>query len=291
MNNDKLNAPGMNLLKLQRYQHSHEDTQTRLGMRSWESAKLCGSLYDHGTPIDEYLKNYAAQYDSVEYHDSFLDLPSESRMRALRAEVEDVNPNFQFLPVIPRRVSHEFALGENKFDLDDFILAIKELGPHLGPCILRLPETFSPMQMKQLDKFYEVWPKDKKVAIQFTHLDWFKNPMFMTLVAKDIEGTNISIVIEDRLEAPMDASKLLSSSHLIVRFFGRLSEQDESRVAMWVYRLGEYKGYGVKHSYFTLYEHEEVCLNMLKKMAKSIGGNVRVPQSFDVNSKQMGFGF
>jgi uncharacterized protein YecE (DUF72 family) len=147
------------------------------------------------------------------------------------------------------------------------------------------------MQMKQLDKFYEVWPKDKQVAIQFIHLDWFKNSMFMTLVAKDIEGTNISIVIEDRLEAPMEASKLLSSSHLIVRFFGRLSEQDETRLAMWVYRLGEYKGYGVKHSYFTLYEHEEVCLNMLKKMAKSIGGNVRVPESFDVNSKQMGFGF
>lgn len=291
MNSDKLNAPGMNLLKLQRYQQHHEDTHIRLGMRSWESAKLCGSLYDHGTPIEEFLKNYAAQYDSVEYHDSFLDLPSERKMRTLRAEVEAVNPHFQFLPVIPRRISHEFSLGENLFDLKDFIAAIDELGPHLGPCILRLPETFSPMLMKQLDKFYAVWPKDKKVAIQFTHLEWFRNPMFMTLVAKDIEGTNISILIEDRLEAPMDASKLLGSTHLVVRFFGRLSDQDEARLAMWVYRLGEYKGYGVKHSYFTLYEHEEVCLNMLKKMAKSIGGNVRVPTGFEANSKQMGFSF
>lgn len=291
MNHEKLNAPGMNLLKLQRYQHNFDDSLIRLGMRSWESAKLCGTLYDHGTPIEEYLKNFAAQYDSVEYHDSFQDVPSPRKMRELRMQIENVNKNFQFCPIIPRRISHEFSLGENHFDLKEFIEAIDELGPHLGPCILRLPETFSPLQMKQLDKFYKVWPKEKKVAIQFTHLDWLKNPMFLTLVAKDIEGTNVSILIEDRLEAPMDASKLLTSSHIIVRFFGRLSEQDEARLAMWVYRLGEYRGYGVKHSFFFLYEHEEVCLNMLKKMANGIGGNVHVPQSYESNSKQMGFKF
>lgn len=291
MNNDKLIAPGMNLLKLQRYQTSGDENLVRLGMRSWESAKLCGSLYDHGTPIDEYLKSYAAQYDSVEYHDSFLDIPSENKMRALRAEVENVNANFQFCPVIPRRISHEFALGENLFDLKEFLEAVEQLGPHLGPCILRLPETFSPLQMKHLDKFYKVWPKDKKLALQFTHTEWLKNPMFLTLVAKDIEGTQVSILIEDRVDWPMDASSLLSSDHIIVRFFGRLNEQDESRLAMWVYRLGEYRAYGVKKSYFFLYEQEEVCLSLLKKVASSMGGNVRVPQSFDVNSKQMGFSF
>lgn len=291
MMNDKLAAPGMNLLKLQRYQHNFEDSLVRLGMCSWESAKLCGSLYDHGTPIDEYLKNYAAQYDSVEYHDSFLDVPSENRMRALRAEVENVNKNFQFCPVVPRRISHEFQLGENLFDLKEFLEAVEQLGPHLGPCILRLPETFSPLQMKHLDKFYQVWPADKKLVIHFTHADWFRNPMFLTLVAKDIEGTQVSILIEDRPDIQMDASSLISSEHLVVRFFGRLNEQDESRLAMWVYRLGEYKAYGVKKSYFFLYEQEEVCLSLLKKMASSLGGTVRIPQSFDVNSKQMGFSF
>jgi uncharacterized protein YecE (DUF72 family) len=115
-------------------------------MRSWEIAKLCGSLYDHGPPINEYLKNYAAQYDSVEYHDSFLDIPSRNTMRALRAEVEKVNHHFQFCPVIPRRISHEFNLGEKLFDLKEFLDAIHELGPHLGPCILGLPETLSPLQ-------------------------------------------------------------------------------------------------------------------------------------------------
>lgn len=291
MNNDKLEAPGMNLLKLQRYQHNFEDSLIRLGMRSWESAKLCGSLYDHGTPIDEYLKNYAAQYDSVEYHDSFLDIPSARKMKELRAQVENVNKHFKFCPVIPRRVSHEFQLGENLFDLKEFLEAVDELGPHLGPCVLRLPETFSPLQMKHLDKFYKIWNKDRALAIQFTHADWFRNPMFLTLVAKDLEGTNISILIEDRLDAPLNANSLLSSDHLIVRFFGRLAEQDESRLAMWVYRLGEYRAYGIKQSFFFLYEHEEVCLGLLKKMASSMGGNVRVPQNFDVNSKQMGFLF
>lgn len=293
MNNDKLlTAPGMNLLKLQRYQTHSQETLVRLGTQTWESAMFKGSLYDHDTPIDEFLNVYASQYDTVEYHASFFDAPSEREMSELRLQVEDVNKNFKFLPVIPRRISHEFPFGENLFDQKEFIEAIKKLGPHLGPCILRLPEVISPLQMRTLDKFYKHWPSDLAVAIQFTHADWYKKESFLNLVAKDLQGTNMSILIEDRIEAPVRFEKLLSSDHLVVRFFGRPGmNQDEERLAMWVYKLGEYRGFGVKNSHFVLYEQEEMCLGILRKMANSFGGNVRVPSSFDVNSKQMGFKF
>lgn len=292
MNNEKLTAPNMNLLKLQRYQSSNHDSLVRLGMQTWESAKFKGTLYDFDTPIDEFLNVYASQYDSVEFHESFFDLPSERKMEALRLKVENVNKNFKFCPVIPRRISHEFPLGENVFETKEFIESINQLGDHLGPCILRLPETLSPMQMRSLDKFFKVWPSDKRVAIQFTNLEWIKKPSFLNLVAKEIQGTLFSILIEDRIEHEIDFGKLVASDHLIVRFFGRPSmNQDEQRLAMWVYRLGEYKGYGVKNPYFFLYEQEEMCLSILRKMANSMGGNIRVPSSFDQNSKQMGFSF
>ena len=292
MNHEKLNAPNWNLLKLQRYQQDDHEARVRLGMPSWESMKLKGTLYDHDTPANEFLKMYAAQFDAVEYHDSFHDVPSERKMKELSHEVSLINKNFRFCPVIPRRISHEFKLGENHFDLKEFLESVAHLEHHLGPCILRLPETFSPMQMRLLDNFYKVWPSDKELAIHFTHADWYRKFEFMNLVAKDIQGSRISILIDDRIEQPVDSGRLIGSDHLIVRFHGRPGlNQDDQRLAMWIYKLGEYKGYSVKNPYFFLYEQEEMCLSILKKMSNSMGGNVRVPESFDMNSKQMGFKF
>lgn len=292
MNKEKLEAKNWNLLKLQRYQQNNHDALVRLGMPTWESAKLRGTLYDFDTPIDEFLKSYAAQYDAVEYHESFVEVPSERKMEALRREVETVNKNFRFCPVIPRRVSHEFELGENKFDLEEFFQSVGHLGPHLGPCILRLPETFSPQSLKPLFRFLKLWPTETNLAIQVTHAEWFRKGEYLKSLHKDINGGPFSILIEDRIELPINAEKLLSSNHLIVRFFGRPNlNQDDQRLAMWVYKLGEYKAYGIKNSFFFLYEQEEMCLSTLKKMANAMGGNVRIPSSFDVNSKQMGFSF
>lgn len=264
----------------------------RLGTKSWESVKYCGTLYDHDTPIEEFLELYASQYDSVEYMDSFTDVPSERRVKELRERIEKSNPDFQFCPLMPRRISHEFPLGENKFDLKEFQENIRHLGPHLGPIILRLPETFSPRDINILLKFLKLWPTDLRLSIHVTNGEWFKKMDGFNLLVKSITGTKTSILIEDRIELPMDAGKLLSSDHLIVRFFGRPNlNQDEDRLAKWVSKLGEYKGFGIKNPYFFLYEQEEMCLSLLRKMAIAIAENVRVPESFDVNSKQMGFSF
>lgn len=292
MSEKNLVAKNMNLLKLQRYQEANHDAYTRIGMPTWESVKLKGTLYDFDTPIDEFLSVYASQYDVVELYETFQEIPSERRLTLLRHEVEEVNQNFRFLPFIPRRISHEFPWGENHYDMKEFLGSISQLGIHLGPCILRLPETFSPGQWKSLEKFFKTWPSDKRLALLFTHVEWFKKIEALKAVHNMIQGTPVSILLEDRIELPLDSVKLLAGDHLIVRFFGRPELlQDEDRLAMWVYRLGEYKGYGIKDSYFILYEQEERCLNLLRKMANSMGGNVRVPESFDQNSKQMNFDF
>lgn len=261
---------------------------TRLGTKTWESAMFKGTLYDHQAPMDEFLRAYATQYDTVEYHASFQDVPSKREMRELREEVSEVNPDFKFCPLIPRRISHEFPLGENKFDLQEFIEAIRELRSHLGPCILRLPETLSPLQMKALDRFYKTWPEDLPLAIHFTHLDWVKKESFLNLVARDLEGTNMSILLEDRIEAPLHFERLILSSHLVVRFYGRPAlNRDEARLSYWKEKLREHQ----MNTHFILYEQEEMCLGILQKMANSLERNVRVPKSFKETSDQLGFSF
>lgn len=292
MKDETLKVKNMNLLKLQRYQQHDENARVRLGTKSWESVKYCGTLYDHDTPIDEFLSIYASQYDSVEYIHSFTDLPSERRVKALRAQVENVNEKFQFCPLIPRRISHEFTLGENKFDLQEFVENIQHLEASLGPCILRLPETFAPRDVNILFRFLKLWPSELKLSVHATGDEWYRRPDSLKELATRLQGANVSILVEDRIETPLNPEKLLSSDHMLVRFFGRPGlGQDEQRLAMWVYKLGEFKGYGIKNPYFFLYEQEEMCLSILRRMAQAIGGHTHVPESFDVNSRQLGFGF
>jgi uncharacterized protein YecE (DUF72 family) len=292
MKEDKLQAKNWNLLKLQRYQQQNHAALIRLGVRSWESMKYKGTLYDYDTPIGEFLKHYASQYDSVEYHGSFTDIPSARRLKAMKEEVEVVNKEFKFCPVVPRSISHESELGRNPYDLKDFLENISVLDDHLGPCIWRLPETFSPLSLQILMKFLLSWPSGMKLALQFTHPEWFKKSHALKTIVKELQGRSISILVEDRVGSPSLSENLLMSDHLLVRFYGRPQlNQDDQRLAMWVYKLGEYKAYGIKDSYFFLYEQEEMCLSILRKMAIAMGGNVRVPAGFDVSSKQMGFSF
>lgn len=289
---DNLVAKNMNLLKLQRYQQHNDGRKIHLGLPTWHSALLCGTLYDHRCPIEEFLFQYAGQFDAVELQSTFTDLPYESDMKALREVVAGVNENFRFCPVIPRRVSHEFPLGDNYHDMREFLAAVGKLGPHLGPIVLKLPETFQPENWPAILRFARRCPKDKRFVVQLTHAEWFKKTECLIPLAASLQDTPMNILIEDDLTRELPLDKLIGGDHLMIRFRARQSlNQDDHRLAMWVYKLGEFKGYGIKNSYFFLYEQEEMCLDILRRMASSMGGDVRVPEQFDENADQMGFSF
>lgn len=258
-----------------------------LGLPTWESALLQGTLYDYRCPIDEFLFHYASQFDAVELSQTFTDLPYESDMKSLREVVESVNENFRFCPIIPRRVSHEFPLGDNYHDMREFLAAVGQLGPHLGPIVLRLPETFQPENWRAIVRFARRCHKDKRFVVHLTHMDWYKKSECLLALAEELKETPMNILIEDDQTHDFPVGKLLGGDHLLVRFKGRQSPNDEQRLAMWVYKLGEFKGYGIKNSYFFLKEEEEMCLGILRKMATSMGGNVRVPEPFDENADQL----
>ncbi len=287
-----LDTKNMNLLKLQRYQQHNDGRKTHLGLPTWESAMLRGTLYDHRCPIEEFLTHYVSQFDGVELHQTFTDLPYDSDMKALREIVEGVNPDFRFCPMIPRRVSHEFPLGDNYHDMREFLAAVGHLGPHLGPIVLRLPETLQPESWQTVVRFAKRCPKDKRFVVHLTHAEWFKKPEFVFLLAQGLKDTPMNILIEDDLTLDVPFHKIVHGDHVMIRFKAvSRAEIDDQRLAMWVYRLGEFKGMGIKNSYFFLYEEEEMCLDILRRMANSMGGDVRMPEKFDENADQMGFQF
>lgn len=258
----------------------------RLGLPTWESHKLRGTLYDYHSPIQDFLKIYSAQFDAVELHQSFHEI-ARADWEKMTDEVRE-NKNFRFYPMIPRRISHESTLGENYFELKEFLDGLSSFGSHLGTSILRLPETFAPSSWKMLLRFLTKLPTDKRFAVHLTHMDWSKGEHIHYLV-RALQGSPISILIEDNYTLSLPVERLLSTDQLIVRFFARPGlAHDEQRLAMWVHKLAQYQDFGVKEAAFFLYEQEEMCLGILRKMADSLG-QVRIPQKFDANAEQISF--
>ncbi len=262
-----------------------------LGLPTWESALLQGTLYDYRTPIHEFLSLYASQFDAVELSSTFNDMPYESEVQKLREVVEVVNPDFKFCPIIPRRVSHEFPLGENYHDMKEFLETLSFLGPHLGTVVLRLPETFQPENWKTILRFARRCPKDKRFAVHLTHMDWYKKIECLLPLVHALKETPMNILIEDNQTHDFQTEKLLGGDHLMIRFRGRQSPLDEQRLAMWVDKLGKFKGYGIHSAHFFLYEEEEMCLGILRKIATSVGGKVRIPEMYDENADQRSLPF
>lgn len=289
---ETLQTKTMNLLKLQRYQTSADPQRISLGLPTWESALLRGTLYDHRCPIEEFLPHYARQFDVVELSGTFTDLPYASQIRKLREEVEKINADFRFCPWIPRRVSHEFPLGDNYHDMREFLAAVGNLGPQLGPIILRLPESLPPESWMSVVRFARRCPKDKHFVVHLTHADWLKKNELLSELVRHLRETPMNVLIEDHPTLELPLPLLIFGEEIFIRFRGIAKpEIDHERLAMWVYRLGEYRALGIKKVRFILKEQEEMGLGILHAMAKSLGGIVRVPQNFDENAFQKSFEF
>jgi uncharacterized protein YecE (DUF72 family) len=263
-----------------------------LGLPRWESALLRGTLYDHRCPIEEFLFHYASQFDCAELQETFDDLPYESDMRALREVVEKTNPGFRFCPWIPRRVSHEFPLGDNYHDMREFLAAVGELGPHLGPIVLKLPETLPPESWMKIVKFARRCPANKRFVVHLTHAEWFKKTEYLRELARELSQTPMNILLEDDLSLDVPFHELITGDHVMIRYKSVTKpELDQQRLATWVDRLGEYRRMGIQDSFFLLYEEEEMCLDLLRKLAGSMGGAVKVPEKYDENADQTSFEF
>lgn len=282
--NEKIHLKQWNFAKLQRYQLQNEAASIRLGMKTWDESLLRGTVYHEKALEQDYLPTYASQFDTVEVHETFLNMPSPYDTDRLKRKVEKINPNFRFCPLVPRVLSHETKLSTQTKHLDHFLYALEGFDQHLGACILQLPETFAPTDVAVLKNFLRSWPREVRLMIDFRHKQWFSHKALWTDLLKD----NIGLFITDDIGLEKNYERYITGDNLGVRFIGRSKlGGDDQRMALWVYRMNEFGAMGILDSYFFLYEQPEMCLGLLNRMANSIGGKTRVPKPYDVASDQL----
>ena len=215
--NEKINLKQWNFTKLQRYQLQNEAASIRIGLKTWDDHLLKGTIYDEKSLPQDYLSLYAAQYDTVELHETFSEMPSPYDTDKWKRKVEKTNPNFRFCPIVPRVISHETNLSTQTKHLTNFLYALEGFDIHLGSCILQLAETFSPAGLPILKNFISQWPKEVRLMIDFRHKEWFLNKnIFSELLKK-----NIGIFITDDIGLEKRHDRFITGDNLGVRFIGR----------------------------------------------------------------------
>jgi uncharacterized protein YecE (DUF72 family) len=104
-----------------------------VGVAGWAVPKQ----YAHEFPPEgSQLQRYAARYNSVEINSSFYTPHRPATYARWRDAVPD---GFRFSAKLPREITHKRMLVESIDLLDEFLRAITQLRPKLGPLLVQLP--------------------------------------------------------------------------------------------------------------------------------------------------------
>ncbi len=144
-----------------------------IGCPVWSFKGWAGNFYPEDTKPKDFLREYARRVTTIEGNTTFYAVPAHKTLENWVAETPET---FRFCPKIPKAISHEGSLLDNIPRAEQFIEAMRALGSRLGPMFLQLPPRFSPQHIVELQKFFSIWPRDVRLAVEVRHLDWFDSP-------------------------------------------------------------------------------------------------------------------
>jgi uncharacterized protein YecE (DUF72 family) len=147
--------------------------QTHIGLSgySYKPWQGPGRFYPSTLKQKDFLRYYAARYDTVELDGVWYRLPSE---KAVADWIALTPPHFLFAPKVHRQITHRSRLKSDSYDflrvmLDRLMrLASAE---RLGPLLIQLPPNFK-RDDDRLARFLEQLPASAKWAIEFRHDSW-----------------------------------------------------------------------------------------------------------------------
>jgi uncharacterized protein YecE (DUF72 family) len=219
-----------------------------LGCPVWACEKWQGGLFTRHAKREDWLRQYASVFNTVEGNSTFYGLPAQDRVKRWAGSV---GHDFRFVLKFPRAISHEKRLLNAESDTDAFleVLAILDAEDCLGPSFLQLPRGFSGHHLEDLDHFLRRLPRNYAYAVEVRHQDFYDRASNEQALNQLLAELHVDRVIldsrplfsappEDAFERESQSRKprlpvhaALTGSHPVVRLIGR---NDVRRVAPWI---------------------------------------------------------
>ena len=220
----------------------------RIGCSGWNYAHWRnGVFYPPRLAPREWLRFYAARFDTVELNASFYRLP---RPGAAAGWARGTPEGFVFAVKVSRYLTHIRRLadaGRHLGLLLDRIQPLQDAGK-LGPLLWQLPPTFRRDDDRLAAALREI-PQDLRHAIEFRHPTWFADPVLELLRAHDV-----ALVIADRPEIASFQLDELTAGFTFIRFHhgarGRRGNYSERELEEWARRIDGWRSERDVYAYF-----------------------------------------
>ncbi|MEU6020755.1 DUF72 domain-containing protein [Micromonospora sp. NPDC047134] len=139
----------------------------------WTHKAWQGRLLAHPLPAEERLRHYAGWCDAVEGNTTFYATPARETVASWARQTD---PDFRFVPKVPKVVTHERRLTEVTEPMRAFLDAIEPLGPRAHALWVQLPRSFAPSDLPTLARFLRRMPAAHRCAVEVRHPEFFTDP-------------------------------------------------------------------------------------------------------------------
>jgi uncharacterized protein YecE (DUF72 family) len=203
-------------------------------------------FYPEGLKPADFLRHYAARFDTVELDGTWYRMPSE---QAVRSWADQTRDGFVFCPKAHRQITHLQRLKPEALSSVHFMMErLSPLGGRgrLGPVLLQLPPTLR-RDDDRLGEFLTRLPKETRWAIEFRHASWHAPEVEALL-----RGRGVSWVAAETDDAP--AERRITADFCYLRL--RRSGYPDAALAEWAGWLKDAANSG--RECFVFFKHEDM---------------------------------
>ncbi|RLK25905.1 uncharacterized protein YecE (DUF72 family) [Micromonospora sp. M71_S20] len=144
-----------------------------VGCAMWTHRSWQGRYLAHPLPAHERLRAYAGWCTAVEGNTTFYATPSRETVASWAGQTD---PDFRFVPKLPKVVTHERRLAGADEELRAFLDAVEPLGPRAHALWIQLPGSFGPADVPALARFLRGLPAAHRYAVEVRHPAFFDDP-------------------------------------------------------------------------------------------------------------------
>ncbi len=221
----------------------------RIGCSGWNYAHWRnGVFYPPRCAPRNWLRYYAARFDTVEINTTFYRLPRET---SVARWVLESPPGFTFSVKVSRYITHIKRLLETPQHLPLLYERIRPLlaSPKLGPFLWQLPPTFR-IDLDRLASVLEYLSGDgHRHAFEFRHASWFCEETYTLL-----REHRAALVVGDRPEVHSFQTHELTADFTFVRFHsgsrGGNGNYSHDELDEWAERLRRVSAGADVYAYF-----------------------------------------
>ena len=202
-----------------------------LGTIGWSYNFWKGKFYPNKEVSKDYLKYYAAQFNSVEVDSTFYRIPSRITVFNWKLQTPET---FLFSLKFPQMITHVKMLKECEYETEIFLDRVRLLGDKLGVLLLQFPPNFGVEHLPDLEAYLEKLPKEIRFAVEVRNKSLLNQTFYSVL-----ETNRVALVWVDNLL--MTEISAITTNFLYFRWEGNRKKVNGTLVIMEADRTGDLK--------------------------------------------------